>query len=94
MNVYEKALRRDGGLCVICGRAAGAVHHCAHRSAALAAVNALHNLASLCLYHHDEAHKHPKRYTAALLALLAKRYGYVYGSEFRQYLVAPDVDGV
>ena len=52
INIRKKALTRDNGKCIVCGRPATEVHHIHLRSNRKDLVYNLNNLVSLCSKHH------------------------------------------
>ena len=59
-DVRDKALKRDNGKCIVCGKPATQVHHIHLRSERKDLVYELNNLCSLCSKHH--LHKGRERY--------------------------------
>jgi len=72
---------RDRGLCIYCGRWAGAVHHIIPRSRGLPEDKlwAPKNMACICVECHEKAHNYKWRQRA--LEIMARRYHYDYSEE-------------
>lgn len=73
-RLWARVVRRDGGVCVVCGRAANEVHHIISRR--FVGAWRVKNMVSLCSVCHSQAHNRKAR--VWLLKRLQVLYGYDY----------------
>lgn len=89
-DLWERVIERDGGRCLFCGQPGSEVHHIISRR--YRGAWDIRNMCVLCRACHSRAHS--KRMRGALLAMMARRYGYDYSDPPWAGLLAAYGEGI